>query len=49
MISEFFRTPVDFETTYVVMFGTVAMFGVTIVLLDWLAQRRQRRSHPHRK
>jgi hypothetical protein len=46
---DFLRAPVDFETTYLVMFGTALLYGVVLILLDWLGQRQQRRAQKQEK
>lgn len=35
-------------TTAFFMLGGIAVIGLTIVLLDWLGRRRDRRSEHHR-
>jgi hypothetical protein len=41
---DFLSAPVDFQTAYFVVFGGILLYGVILVLLDWLGQRQQRRA-----
>lgn len=48
-MSDFLSAPVDFQTTYFVVFGGALLYGVILLLLDRLGQRQQRRAQKSQK
>ena len=45
MIRDFLRTPVDPPLAYLLFFSAIALFGIIVVVLGRLQDRRERRAH----
>lgn len=46
---DFLQDPVDFQTTYFIVFGGALLYGVILVFLDRVGQRQQRRAQKPQK
>ena len=49
MIRDFLGTPVDPQLAYLLFFSAMALFGIIVVVLVRLQDRRERRTHGPRR